>query len=132
MIRLFFVFILIVLLSSFLTLAALTFFVWTKNPYNIRTCLVENYMKSTPTAVKENAAEKASSTEVTKTDKPIFSFEQENLLTKAGIEPASVSPEMLIEKEACFVEKLGADRVKEIKAGDIPNALEIFKVKGCF
>ena len=41
--------------------------------------------------------------------------------------PSSITPA----QEACFIEKLGAARVAEIKAGATPTAIEIFTAKAC-
>jgi len=132
MFRLFFGFLIVVFLSGVLSLGVAGYFIWEKNPYNVRSCLVENYMKASSTEAIKTASEKATTTNTENSDKPVFSLAQENMLSKAGIEPESISSEMLIQKEACFIEKLGEQRVKEIKAGDIPNPMEIYKAKSCF
>ena len=60
-----------------------------------------------------------------------LSDSQEKTLETFGIDPADVPTEITAEQEACFVAKLGAERVAEIKAGDSPTATEYFKAKDC-
>ena len=66
------------------------------------------------------------------TDKhPLLNESQEAVLETFGIDPADVPNEITPEQEACFVEALGAERVEEIKAGELPNAIDFFKAGGC-
>lgn len=60
-----------------------------------------------------------------------LSESQKQALVSVGIDPASVPSSISVEQESCFVGYLGADRVAEIKAGAVPNALEFMKVKPC-
>lgn len=56
---------------------------------------------------------------------------QKQALVGLGIDPAKVPSSITSTQEACFVRALGAARVVEIKAGDVPNAVEFFKAKSC-
>lgn len=56
---------------------------------------------------------------------------QKQALTSLGIDPAAVPSSISPEQEGCFVKALGAARVSEIKAGAVPNALELIKAKPC-
>lgn len=62
---------------------------------------------------------------------PMLNESQEKALETFGIDPASVPSEISPEQEACFEEKLGKERVDEIKAGDSPTAEDFFKAQGC-
>lgn len=62
---------------------------------------------------------------------PLMSPAQERALESFGIDPASVPSEISPEQEACFVEKLGQERVDEIKGGDTPTANDYFQAKSC-
>lgn len=55
--------------------------------------------------------------------------EQRAAVESFGIDPDSVviTPDM----ENCFLEKLGAERVNEIKAGATPGLLEMMKASSC-
>jgi len=62
---------------------------------------------------------------------PLLNEEQEKLLETIGVDvenlPTKVTPEM----EKCFIETLGAERVKEIMEGASPGPIDFFKAKGC-
>ena len=72
-----------------------------------------------------------SETSATKDAHPLLSESQEKVLETFGIDPAKVPSTITPEQEACFVEKLGEERVAEIKGGDSPTAAEYFKAKDC-
>lgn len=62
----------------------------------------------------------------------VFQGDSEAVLEAVGVKkedmPTSVTPE----QEACAVEKLGQERVNEIKAGSSINASDILKARTCF
>lgn len=62
---------------------------------------------------------------------PALTESQEKMLETVGIDPAAVPSSITPEQEACFVEKIGQQRVDEIAAGDSPSLLEIAKGKDC-
>lgn len=62
---------------------------------------------------------------------PNLSESQEKTLKTFGIDPAKVPTTITPEQEACFVSKIGAGRVAEIKAGASPTAAEYFASKEC-
>jgi len=62
---------------------------------------------------------------------PLLNENQEKLLEIIGVDVENLPTEITPEMEACFTEKLGAERVKEIMAGDSPNPFDLFKAKGC-
>lgn len=64
-------------------------------------------------------------------DHPLLNETQEKALETIGIDPAKVPSQITPEMEACFTEKLGKERVNEIKAGASPSATDLFKAKTC-
>lgn len=62
---------------------------------------------------------------------PLLNDQQENLLETFGVDVTKLPTEITPAMEACFTEKLGIERVKEIKAGESPGALDFFKAKSC-
>lgn len=61
----------------------------------------------------------------------LLNQEQENILRSAGIDPASLPSSISPEMEKCFAEKLGQDRVDEIKAGAEPGMIDLYKANSC-
>jgi len=62
---------------------------------------------------------------------PLLSPSQEATLEKIGIDPAKLPTTITPAMETCFTDKLGIDRVSEIKAGAEPKAIDFFKAKSC-
>lgn len=62
---------------------------------------------------------------------PLLNETQEAALEDFGVDPSNVPDQISSEQEACFREKLGDERVEEIKAGDTPNTIELLKAKDC-
>ncbi len=60
-----------------------------------------------------------------------LSAAQKSALTSLGIDPTTVPSTISAAQEVCFVETLGSARVSEIKAGAVPNAIELLKAKPC-
>ena len=68
----------------------------------------------------------------TTTDKnPVLTPTQEKTLEKIGVDPAEVPTSFTPEQIQCFEEKLGKERVEEIKNGDTPTTIELIKGKEC-
>jgi len=61
----------------------------------------------------------------------LLNEEQEKLLETIGVDVESLPTQLTPEMEACFIETLGAERVKEIIEGDSPGSMDFFKAKGC-
>ena len=63
---------------------------------------------------------------------PLLTNDQEATLEKFGIDPAKLPTEITPAMESCFIDKLGQDRVNEIKSGQAePGVLDFFKAKDC-
>lgn len=58
--------------------------------------------------------------------------DQEALLEAAGVKKEDIPTSVTPQQEACAVEKLGQERVNEIKAGATINASDILKARSCF
>jgi hypothetical protein len=56
---------------------------------------------------------------------------QVKALETFGIDPANIPRQITSMQEACFEEKLGKERVTEIKAGDSPTPAEYLKARDC-
>lgn len=92
------------------------------DPYNLKPLLFGS----------DSKIESSDSTSTTQQDKnPILNEKQEKALETVGIDPANVPTNFTPEQESCFVEKIGAQRVSEIKAGDAPTASELIKGRNC-
>lgn len=62
---------------------------------------------------------------------PLLNTEQEKTLTSIGIDPASLPTQISPEQEQCFITALGIEKVNAIKAGQVPDAMDIFKSRDC-
>jgi hypothetical protein len=56
---------------------------------------------------------------------------QRAMLSTLGIDEADLPPTLTPELEACFVEKLGRERVDVIKSGETPTVIEGIKATTC-
>lgn len=77
----------------------------------------------------------ATTTDGPSTDETSGGFELSNAQVEAlislGISPDAVPSSITIEQENCFIGVLGEARVEEIKAGAVPNTLELVRAKTC-
>ena len=62
---------------------------------------------------------------------PALSSQQERVLESFGVDPSIVPTEISPELEECFVQKLGEERVNEIKQGGIPTIFEFNTARSC-
>ncbi|MBD3208369.1 MAG: hypothetical protein GF370_02870 [Candidatus Nealsonbacteria bacterium] len=62
---------------------------------------------------------------------PLLDEEQEAMLETFGIDVDGLPSEITPEMEACFIEKLGEQRVNEIVEGATPTPLDFFRAKSC-
>ncbi len=112
------------ILTVILTLGVLGLYIFKANPFNVQACIISSFLNS--------AGSESDAQAETKKDKhPLLNTEQEEQLDNAGIDVESLPQTVSPETEKCFIEKLGEDRVKEIKAGDSPTTMEIFKARDC-
>lgn len=62
---------------------------------------------------------------------PLLTEQQEDTLNAMGIDPATLPTEITPALESCFTQKLGTERVSEIKAGSEVTAVDYLKAKEC-
>lgn len=62
---------------------------------------------------------------------PLLNTSQEKTLEALGIDPATIPTTFTPDMEVCAVEKLGAQRVEEIKGGATPTVMDYMKGKDC-
>lgn len=63
---------------------------------------------------------------------PALNASQEKAVESFGIDPASLPSSITPAQEACAREKLGDQRVEEIKGGDAPTPTDYYKARSCF
>ncbi|MBP9760433.1 MAG: hypothetical protein KBD24_03675 [Candidatus Pacebacteria bacterium] len=111
----------------FLIICAGTY-LWFADPFGIRPLVdaLTGNAKAITTEVVSGVEEKA-----TADKNPALNIAQERALETVGIDPAKVPSKITPEQEKCFTEKLGAERVAEIKGGASPSTTEIFTARSC-
>ncbi len=126
-----------VVITVFIVLIIEVFWIIAKNPFNIRTAIINSIIlddaSTSPFAVTGTAGTSAGLEGAQVIDEhPLLSGEQEQALKDVGVDigtlPTSIPPAL----EACAIEKLGQKRVEEIKQGDVPGPLDILRAKTCF
>ncbi len=86
---------------------------------------------SVEVVTKTDETTKTTGSATTVDKNPALNAAQEKALETFGIDPATVPTSITPAQEACFIEKLGASRVEEIKAGATPSMTDYFKANGC-
>jgi hypothetical protein len=114
------------LVTAVLVVGGMVFYVVKANPFNIQACVISSFFQD---AGNTGSAEEGGQAEGS--GHPLLSDDQEQMLESSGIEVESLPQEISPEMEACFEDKLGKDRVEEIKAGDQPSSMELFKARSC-
>jgi hypothetical protein len=119
----------------FFFLLLLAAYLWVTDPWGIKPFIMRDTttmptsatitpeMDSTTVGEEKPVAHNDSSTAVSDpTDKhPNLTASQEDALELIGVDPGVLPSEITREQEACFVAKLGAERVLAIKAGATPG-----------
>ena len=123
---------LIIILISIITLIVIFVF----NPGDLRTKIISrginSFLENTLddyTPLDSN--ESTSSIKTEKIDNPLLSDQQEKALENIGVDVSKLPTEINEEMQSCFLEKLGAERAKELIEGATPGPLDIFKAKDC-
>lgn len=102
------------IIFSFVIVAGV--YLYVADPFNLKTVFINKPVVSPATPTDAH---------------PLLNNSQERALETVGIDPASVPTQITKEQEACFMDKIGADRVSEIKTGSAPTAMEVFKARDC-
>ncbi|MBM3257975.1 MAG: hypothetical protein FJZ05_02055 [Candidatus Nealsonbacteria bacterium] len=114
------IFIILGVVFTMLVIAVIVFFVL--DPFNLKP-LLSNLFANLQTSLPASTGG---------SDKhPFLSEDQEKLLETIGVNPEGLPTEITPEMEKCFIETLGAERVKEIMEGAAPSPIDFFKAKGC-
>lgn len=125
------------IITVVLVLGGLGLYIYKANPFNVQACLISSFLNSAGGEIRDNnpvSPDGSASAEsgVNEQDKhPLLNEDQEKQLEEAGIDVESLPQTISPEAEECFIEKLGEERVKEIKEGDSPSSYEIFKTRSC-
>ena len=113
----------------FLILCALAY-VWFADPFGIRPVVLEFISSDAPIPQRLESALTKTTTALDAN--PALNPAQEAALRTVGIDPSALPTSVTPEMKECFIEKLGAERVNEIVAGETPTAIEIFQTKDCY
>ncbi len=103
----------------FFVLLSAAAYLWFADPWGVRAWWE---MRGTAGPAAAPAAEDAS---------PLLSPAQEEALSRAGIDPASLPQEISPELEDCLVAAVGEVRAEEIRQGAAPTFGEVLKAKEC-
>ncbi len=122
----------------FTLLICISIYLYITDPWNIKP-MIQGSKPSPSIPAQEEVGESVTSTETidSNTTSPTadssftLSDEQKQALVSFGIDPSTIPSTISSEIEACFVANLGEQRVREIKAGAVPGALEFLKAKPC-
>ncbi|QQR65313.1 hypothetical protein IPH92_01890 [Candidatus Kaiserbacteria bacterium] len=120
--------------ALFLVLLCISVYFFIADPLNIKPLIFGDVSSEANGAKQEAPAQESTDTTTEGTQQSTgftLSEAQKSALTSLGIDPAAVPSTISATQEACFVEALGASRVSEIKAGAVPNAIELLKAKPC-
>ena len=128
------IFVTLGVIFTLLLIAAAYLFI--TDPYNLRPILFGTGGGAQTSLSPEVANDAPGDADASTTTPPAgtgftLSSPQRQALIEMGIDPSSVPTQVSVQQETCFVEMLGADRVKEIKAGAVPNGIELIKAKSC-
>lgn len=129
----------------FFALLLLAAYLWATDPWGIKPFIMKDTTAMPTKATITPGADSSAAGEVVPvagsssgtavsdpTDKhPNLTTSQEDALELIGVDPGVLPSEITPLQEACFITKLGAERVVAIKAGATPEVLEIFKAKEC-
>lgn len=116
----------------FFIILLITAYLFIADPFNLKPLFLTSQEMPSSTSSGNVATEKGVIIEEPREDKnPVLNVAQEKALEVVGIDPATVPTKISPEQESCFTDKLGKERVAEIKAGASPTATEIFTARSC-
>jgi len=108
-----------IILTIVLEVALLFGYIWFKDPFGIKAFVFPSSQSVEVGGVTQS------------TSQGLLSPQQETALKNLGIDVSAIPSTIPLDVEECLVEKLGEKRANEIKAGAVPNALDILKGKSC-
>jgi hypothetical protein len=115
----------------FFGLIVIGVYVFVADPFNLKPLFTTNQPTTELGVTQDEQLNIQSDTQVTADKNSALSPEQEQRLESLGVDPARIPSAITPEQEACFIDTLGATRVKEIKAGSNPSPLEFFQARSC-
>lgn len=118
----------------FFIIILLGLYLWITDPYEIKPVLRGDLSEIEDSIERNESLENNNSdiNNATTTDpNPLLDEGQEAMLRSFGIDPANLPSEITPQMEACFVEKLGRERVDEIVNGGSPSAAELMTARSC-
>lgn len=103
------------------------------NPFNSRTKLIGGIINSYLSSKIEGYVplDKDAVVNQSTDQNPLLSADQETALTDLGVDVSQLPTEITPEMQACFEEKLGAERAAELVAGATPSAMDLLKAGSC-
>lgn len=129
--------ILTVIITILILIVIIVAYVFIKNPFDIRGVVLQkmgfsfekmevNDQDSDQSA--NSPINNSGTSQIPASSLPI-SDAQQKALESAGVDPSkiNITPEM----EACFIDKLGEQKVEEIKNGAVPGPLDMLKASSC-
>lgn len=120
----------VTLCALFLVLLCFGIYLFVADPFNLKPLIFGDISTGTQQKIAPRE-DTGTSTEVQTSAGFTLSEAQKSALTTLGIDPAAVPSSISAEQESCFIKTLGESRVSEIKAGAVPNAIELLKAKPC-
>lgn len=121
----------VVLGVLFFILILIGVYLFTVDPFGIKP-LLGNLGISPSSAVNMIVGKKTEpATSGTTTKNPLITSEQEKTLQSMGIDTAKLPTEITPAMENCFVQKLGAQRAKEIESGSAITPMDFLKASSC-
>lgn len=112
------------------------FVIFLANPMNLRNRILANiinsYLSNNINGYAPASSDLVSEDSGVVADKnTLLSADQEKALENIGVNVESLPQELTPAMQACFVQKLGENRTKEIVSGSAPSAVDFFKAKDC-
>jgi hypothetical protein len=103
------------------------------NPFNSRTKLIGGIINSYLSSKIEGYTplDKDAVLSGSTNQNPLLSADQEAALIEMGVDVSQLPTEITPAMQACFVEKLGAERANELVAGATPSAMDLLKAGSC-
>lgn len=82
--------------------------------------------------INQESADSPTNVMKSKTNHPLLTEEQENMLKSAGIDPANLPTEVTMDQQECAAKLLGNARIVELMNGATPSFTDFLKTKECF
>ena len=103
------------------------------NPLNLRTKMISRAINSylQKTLVDYQPLDITNNSSTTKTDHPLLSDGQEEILANFGVDTSKLPTEITPTMQDCAIEKLGEARAQELADGATPGPMDILRAQEC-